>query len=79
MSVVSSAEKTIGWVASTRPVPTGVAVVVQGDVAALGQPAAVVGELHAHLVGAGRDRAVGLGRELVDAEDVVDELGPCRP
>ena len=50
MSVVSSAEKTIGWVASTRPVPTAVAVVEEGDVAALGQPAAVVGELHPHLV-----------------------------
>ena len=32
------------------------AVVVQRDVAALGEPAAVVGELHAHLVRAGRDR-----------------------
>ena len=50
MSVVSSAEKIIGWVASTRPLPTSVAVVEQRDVAALGQPAAVVGELHAHLV-----------------------------
>ena len=56
MSVVSSAEKIIGWVAPTRPVPTAVAVVVQGDVAALGQAAAVVGELHPHLVRAGRDR-----------------------
>ena len=55
MSVVSSAEKTIGWVASTRPVPTAVAVVEQGDVTALGQPAAVVRELHPHLVLARRD------------------------
>ena len=50
MSVVSSAEKTIGWVSSTRPVPDGLAVVVQRDVAALGEAAAVVGELHPHLV-----------------------------
>ena len=42
---------------STRPVPTGVAVVVEGDVAALGQPAAVVGELHAHLVACRRGSA----------------------
>ena len=56
-----------------------VSVVVQGDVASLGQSAAVVGELHPHLVGAFGDRRLGLGGELVDAEDVVDELGPCRP
>ena len=31
------------------------AVVEEGDVAALGQSAAVVGELHAHLVGTGRN------------------------
>src|SRR4029453_7726262 len=55
--------------------PDSCAVVVQGNVAALGQPAAVVGELHPHLVCAVRDRLVGLGGELLDAKHVVDELG----
>ncbi len=42
--------------------PTGSPSWKQGDVAALGQSAAVVGELHPHLVLAGRDRDVGLRR-----------------
>ena len=74
MSVVSSAEKISGWVRSTRPVPTLRAVVVEGDVAALGQPAAVVGELDPHLVLPAGQRLAGLGRELLHAEHVVDEL-----
>ena len=53
----------------------GVAVVVQRDVAALGETAAVVRELHAHLVrslpGSARSAC---DRELLDAEHVVDEL-----
>jgi hypothetical protein len=62
--------------------PTGpdrLAVVVQGDVAAFGQPPAVVGELHAHLVGAGGDRGVGGGREFdwldawLDPPSIVDD------
>src|SRR4051794_30004961 len=51
------------------------AVVVDGDVAALGEPAAVVGELDSDLVGAGGDRLVRSDGELLDAEHVVDELG----
>ena len=50
------------------------AVVVERHVAALGQPAAVIGELHAHLVLALRNRFRGLGREFVDAQHVVGEL-----
>src|SRR6476469_665684 len=53
----------------------GVAVVVEGDVAAFGEAAAVVGELHADLVGAGGDRFGGFGGELLDPEHVVHELG----
>ena len=50
------------------------AVDVQGDVSALAEPAAVVGELHAHLMGARRDglRAVDVG--LLEPEEVVAEL-----
>ena len=73
-----------GWVASTRPCADLDAVVVQRHVAALRQPAAVVGELHPDLMCALRDRLLGLGRELPDAEQVVDEarravLGVERP
>src|SRR6187401_1605506 len=46
-----------------------VAVVVQSDVASLGQSPAVVRELHPHLVGAFGDRRLGLRGELVDAKD----------
>jgi hypothetical protein len=53
----------------------GLTVVVDRHVTALGQATAVVGELDAHLVLAARDRLVGHGGELVDAEDVVHELG----
>ena len=51
------------------------AVVVEGDGAALGVAAAVVGELHADLVGAGRDELGCLGGEGLDAEQVAGELG----
>src|SRR5215207_10514489 len=47
------------------------AVVVQSDVAALGQPTTVVGEFCAYLVGAGRNGYVGLSGELLDTEHVV--------
>jgi hypothetical protein len=57
-SVVSSPENSIGSVASMRPWPTFRAVEVQRRGAALGEPAAVVGELHAQLVLGGRDRTV---------------------
>jgi hypothetical protein len=55
------------------------AVVVEGDSAALGVAAAVVGELDADLVGAGRDGLDGLGGEGLDPEQVVGELGPAVP
>ena len=70
-SVVSSPEKIIGWVASTRPWPTGGAVDVEGDRAALGEAAAVVVELHPHLVVARGEVGVGVDLEVLDAEQVV--------
>ena len=48
---------------------------VESDGAAFAQPTAVIGELHANLVAAGGDRVVGLDGELLDAENVVHELG----
>src|SRR6476620_6630772 len=75
MSVVSSAEKIIGWVGSTRPRPTSVPSWYRVTVPPLAQAAAVVGELHAHLVRAGWDRRGGFGGDRPYAEDVVDELG----
>src|SRR3954468_11282528 len=54
-----------------------IAVVVERDVAPFGEPTAVVCELDAHLVVAGGDSRVGFGRELLDAEHVVDELDPA--
>ena len=51
-----------------------IAVVVQRDVAALGEPATVVGEFHPDLVATGGDRHVGDRGELLDAEGVVHEL-----
>ena len=62
--------------------PTGAdlrAVVVQGDVAALGQTAAVVRELGPDLVAAGGIASVAVDGELLHAEQVVDELGRARP
>src|SRR6478736_8244418 len=50
-------------------------VVEQGDVTTLGQAAAVIRELHPDLDMTARHRFVGNRGELVDAEDVVDELG----
>ena len=55
------------------------AVVAEGDSVALGVAAAVVGELDADLVGAGRDGLDGLGGEGLDPEQVVGELGPAVP
>ena len=52
----------------------GLAVVVQRDVAALGQTAAVVGELHPHLVLARGNRLVGGDEVVLDAEEVVAVL-----
>jgi hypothetical protein len=49
------------------------AVVVERHVATLGQSAAVVGELGAHLVLARRHGLVGLRREGLDTEQVVGE------
>src|SRR6478736_1036472 len=51
------------------------AVEVEGDGAALAEAAAVVGELHAHLMGAGWDRPTALDGEVLDAEQVVGVLG----
>src|SRR3954471_16177657 len=48
-----------------------VAVEVERDGAALCGAAAVVGELHPHLVRSGRDRGVGLDLEALQAEQVV--------
>ena len=42
------------------------AVVVQGDVAPLGEAASVIGELHAHLVRAGGDQGARFRDELLD-------------
>ena len=53
------------------------AVVVQGDVAALGQTAAVVGEFHPDLVLAGGDGLVGGDDVVLDAEEVVAVLQPA--
>ncbi len=64
----------MGWVFSTRPLPDRLAVVVERDVAALGEAAAVVFELHPDLVLAGRDRLVGFGEVVLDAEEVVAVL-----
>ena len=47
------------------------AVDVQLDVAALGETAAVVGELHPHLVRARRDRGIAFDLEALEAEQVV--------
>ena len=49
----------------------------QGDGAAFGQPAAVVGELHADLVLAGGNGLGGLGEEVLNAEEVVAVLEPA--
>src|SRR4029079_2190343 len=51
-----------------------IAVEVEGDGAALAGPAAVVSELHPHLVRSGRDRGVGLDLEALQAEQVVAVL-----
>src|SRR5215207_1734932 len=53
------------------------AVQVEGDGAALGEPAAVVGELHPHLMLARRDRLLGADDELLEAEQVVAEGRPA--
>src|ERR1035438_6089014 len=50
-------------------------VVVEGDVAALAEASAVVGEFHPDLVLACGDGPVGLGGELGHAEQVLDEFG----
>jgi hypothetical protein len=42
----------------------------------LRQPAAVVLELQTHLVSAGRDRSVGFGKEVFDAEES-ERTVPC--
>src|SRR6185369_5852635 len=47
------------------------------DRAALAEAAAVVVELHAHLMGAGRNRGVALDVELSKAEKVVGVLRPA--
>jgi hypothetical protein len=71
MSQVSSPEKASGTVASRRPSPVLGAVEVEGDVAALAEFSAVVGELHAHLVGARRDGRVAGDVGVLHAEQVV--------
>ena len=43
----------------------------QLDVAALAEPAAVVGEFHPHLMLAGRHRVGAVDRELLNSESVV--------
>src|SRR6185436_6590976 len=48
-----------------------IAVEIERDRAALGETAAVVGELHPRLVRSGRDRPVGLDLEALQAEKVV--------
>src|SRR4051794_4597410 len=55
--------------------PDGTAVVVQRQLAAFGEPAAVVGELGPHLAWAVRERLRRPGDELLHAENVVDERG----
>ena len=70
-SVVSSAEKTIGTVASTRPSPTFSPSRKRTDVAALSEPTAVVRELDADLVLAGGDRRFAVDLELLEPEEVV--------
>ena len=53
------------------PVAALGAVDVERDVPALGQAAAVVGELHAHLMRAGRNRRVAVDLEALQPEQVV--------
>ena len=53
------------------PGADGFAVVVQGDVAALGQAAAVVGECHAHLMLSGGEGLLGSDRIKLNAQEVV--------
>ena len=76
MSVVSSAEK-IKRLGDVDPAGADLPpVVVQGDGAALGETAAVVGELGPHLVGAGGEVLGGVDAEFLHAEEVVDEPRP---
>src|SRR4029077_19570402 len=49
----------------------GFAVVIESHVTALGEAAAVVFELHPHLMLARRDGLLGHGEEIVDAEEIV--------
>ena len=58
-------------VASTLPCADLGAVEVEGDGAALAEAAAVVGELHPHLVVAGGDVGVAVDVEPLQAEQVV--------
>jgi hypothetical protein len=76
-SVVSSAENTIGTVLSTRPSPTCFAVDVARDIAALAEVIAVGGELHPHLMIAGRNlpRAVDLEAPVRLGAGVEQALG----
>ena len=55
------------------------AVVVEGDVAALGEPAAVVGELHAHLVRARRGSACRPRWRTPGCRARCRRTWPCRP
>src|SRR6478609_7356194 len=75
MSVVSSAGKNMGWVASTRPPPSSVPAWYRVTVPPLASPRPSY-ERTPCAPGAYRpDRRGGFGGELSDAEDVVDELG----
>ena len=69
--MVSSAENSIGTVASTRPAPTSLAVDEERDVAALAEAATVVGELHPHLVLPAGIVPVAIDLEPLQAEEVV--------
>jgi hypothetical protein len=71
------AEKIIGWVAPTPPLAELGTVDEQGDVAPLGQPAAVRGELGADLMLAGRDRLLAVDLEALQAEQVVAMRRPA--
>src|SRR5918997_848836 len=58
---------------SERALAGLLAVVVEGDGSALGQPPSVVGKLCSDLVLAGRKRLLGVDHGQVDADEVVDK------
>ncbi len=70
-SAVSSAEKTMGTVASTRPSPTFCPIEVERGGPTLAQAAAVIVELDPDLMLSGRDRVGAVHLEPLKTEQVV--------